>query len=89
MLTPEPSTAFRNEIQRLARRGKDITKIFTPLLTLLNGQILPPQYMDHPLKGRWVGYRDFHIESDWIVVYRIVDNVLILARTGSHNDLFK
>jgi mRNA interferase YafQ len=88
MLTPEPSTAFRSEIQRLARQGKDITKIFTPLLMLLNAQTLPPQYLDHPLKGSWSGYRDFHVEPNWIVIYRIVDKILILARTGTHVELF-
>jgi mRNA interferase YafQ len=87
MLTPEPSTAFRSEIQRLARRGKDITKILAPLLILLNGQVLPPQYLDHPLKGPWSGYRDFHIEPDWVVVYRIAGDTLILARTGTHADI--
>ena len=88
MLTLEPTTAFRAEVQRLARRGRDIIKMFPPIVMLLNNQSLPPQYKDHPLKGEWEGYRDFHIEPDWIVIYRVVGNLLRLERTGTHAELF-
>jgi mRNA interferase YafQ len=88
MLTLEPATAFKSEIQRLARRGQDIMKLFPPLLMLLNNQTLPPQYKDHPLKGKWIGFREFHVESDWLVIYQIADSTLFLARTGTHADLF-
>jgi mRNA interferase YafQ len=42
-----------------------------------------------PIRGKWFGYREFHAEFDWILIYRIVDEFLVLARTGTHNDLFK
>jgi mRNA interferase YafQ len=64
-------------------------KILPPLLTLLNGQPLPRQYCDHPLEGKWIGHRDFHIAPDWLVIYRIENNMLILVQTGTHADLFK
>ena len=87
MLTAKPTTSFRKDIQRLATRGRDIIKILQPLVLLLNEQPLPPQYQDHPLKGKWTGYRDFHIEPDWVVIYKIDKNFLILMRTGTHADI--
>jgi mRNA interferase YafQ len=49
---------------------------------------LPASYKDHPLKGDWQGYRDAHIEPDWLLIYRVVRDDIYLARTGSHADLF-
>jgi mRNA interferase YafQ len=89
MLTPKPTTTFKSEVQRLAMRGRDITKMFSPMLALLSNQPLLPQYQDHPLKGKWKGYREFHVEADWIVIYRKTDDFLLLERTGTHSDLFK
>jgi mRNA interferase YafQ len=65
-------------------------KIFPPFVALLNNEPLPEQYQDHPLKGSWAGHREFHVEPDWIVIYRIEnDDTLILVRTGTHSELFK
>ena len=89
MLTPKPTTAFGKDIQRLAKRGNDVVKILLPLALLLSGQPLPPQYRDHPLKGNWAGHREFHLESDWIAVYKIEDDFLILVRTGTHADILE
>jgi mRNA interferase YafQ len=50
---------------------------------------LPATYKDHPLKGDWRGYRDAHVEPDWLLIYRVAGDELQLARTGSHSDLFK
>ena len=89
MLTPKPTAAFGRDIQRLARRGNDIVKFILPLALLLNGQPLPPQYRDHPLKGNWAGHREFHIESDWVAIYKIEGDLLILVRTGTHADILE
>jgi mRNA interferase YafQ len=48
----------------------------------------PPGYRDHALKGDRAGYRDLHIEPDWLMLYRIKDRELQLMRTGTHADLF-
>ena len=57
---------------------------------LLNKQPLPEQYRDHSLRGEWSGHREFHVEPDWIVIYRIEDDkTLFLVLTGTHSDLFK
>ena len=59
------------------------------LIGMLIDQVsLPETYRDHPLHGNWGGYRDAHIEPDWLLLYRVVNDELQLARTGSHADLF-
>ena len=56
---------------------------------LVAGEKLEPKYRDHQLSGNWKDHRDCHIESDWILIYRIEEKNLILERTGSHSELFK
>lgn len=72
----------------MEKRGKDLGKLRELLALLIAGNELPARYKDHPLKGDWKGYRDAHVEPDWLLVYRVVDQELQLARTGSHSDLF-
>ena len=80
---------FKKDIKRIAHQGRDIMKLFSPLLLLLNAQTLPPQYKDHSLRGNWSGHREFHVEPDWLVIYRMEnETVLILVRTGTHTELF-
>ena len=57
---------------------------------LAMGEALPENNRDHELSGNWVGHRECHIQPDWLLVYRIEDDVLVLtlARTGTHSDLF-
>jgi mRNA interferase YafQ len=71
------------------RRGKDITKLEKVVDMLASGKTLPEKYRDHKLTGNWVGYRDCHIEPDWVLIYKIENDILILtlSRTGSHSDL--
>jgi mRNA interferase YafQ len=56
---------------------------------LIEGNPLPPRYRDHPLSGEWKQYRDSHIESDWLLIYKTEGNDLHLVRTGTHSDLFE
>ncbi len=58
------------------------------ILLLVEDAALEPRYRDHPLKGEWLGYRDLHIEPDWLLLYRVTDDEVRLARTGTHSDLF-
>ena len=57
---------------------------------LADGEKLPQKYSDHALKGIFSGYRECHIEPDWLLIYKISEDVLVLSlyRTGSHSDLF-
>jgi len=50
---------------------------------------LPPKYRDHRLSGRWRKHRECHITPDWLLIYRIQGDDLILERTGSHSELFR
>lgn len=59
------------------------------VISILVGESpLPATYGDHPLKGDWKGFRDLHLEPDWLLIYRVAGNELQLARTGTHADLF-
>ena len=88
MLTPRRSGAFRRDVRKAEKRGKDWAKLRTILALLVAGSPLPHRYKDHPLKGDWSGFRDAHIEPDWLLIYRIQGEELQLARTGTHADLF-
>ncbi len=70
-------------------QGKSYAKFRVVFELLLNQQPLEAKYEDHPLIGNWKNRRELHIEPDWLLIYKIEDDVLILERTGSHTDLFK
>lgn len=89
MLVPVQSNAFIRDVKRMRKRNKDMTKLRAVLTLLLEQRQLPRQYLDHPLKGDWKGYRDLHIEPDWLLIYRVAGNELRLARTGTHADVFE
>ena len=84
------TTQFKKDYKLAQRRGLDIALLDDCIRTLAAGMELAPQFRDHNLTGNWRGHRECHIESDWLLVYRIEGNdlILILARTGSHSDLF-
>ena len=88
MRIPVRSAKFKQDVRRAEKRGRDLNKLKTVLLLLLEAKPIPEAYRDHPLKGRWRGFRDLHIEPDWLLLYRVTDEELHLARTGSHADLF-
>ncbi|MCB1448367.1 MAG: type II toxin-antitoxin system YafQ family toxin [Rhizobiaceae bacterium] len=88
MLTPVHSGQFRRDVKRVEKRGKDMGKLKQALRLVINGETLPERLKDHPLRGDWNGYRDLHLEPDWLLIYRIAGDELHLARTGSHSDLF-
>ena len=88
MLTPVWSGKFKRDVKRAEKRGKDMDKLKAILLLLIEEKPLPAEWRDHPLKGDWKGFRDLHIEPDWLLLYRIENNELRLARTGTHSDLF-
>jgi mRNA interferase YafQ len=91
MLTPQETTRFRRDLRRMRRRGKDVQKLQAIVRLLVQEQPLAPRHRDHPLVGDWLGYRDCHIEPDWLLIYKIdqEEASLTLARTGTHADLFE
>ncbi|MGC1018949.1 type II toxin-antitoxin system YafQ family toxin [Pantoea agglomerans] len=88
MLTPVQASAFKRDIKRQQKRGKDMTKLKTLITLLVEEKEIPPEYEDHPLQGDWRGYRDAHMEGDWILIYKVEGTDLKLARTGTHQDIF-
>ena len=85
---------FTNKIQRniklMKKRGKDLDKLTVVLKLLQNGEELPAKYKDHALTGIYIGCRECHIEPDWLLVYEIINEelIILLLTTGSHSDLF-
>ena len=89
MLALVPSTRFRKDVKRAEKRGKDMAKLRAVLTLLAQEQSLPAEYKDHALRGDWIGFRDLHIEPDWLLLYRVENDEVQLARTGTHSDLFR
>jgi len=84
------SARFKRDLRRVNKQGKDLSLLEEAIDILSNGEKLPAEYRDHPLKGKYVGYRECHIEDDWLLIYK-KDNgllILLLSRTGSHQELF-
>lgn len=88
MLVPVFSTRFKRDIKHAEKRGKDMAKLKIAVERLIEQIPLPAEYRDHPLRGNWKGYRDLHIEPDWLILYRVEADELFLTRTGRHTDLF-
>ena len=88
MRTPVTSSKFRRDVKRLEKRGKDMGKLRVVMAILIEEQPLPSGYLDHPLRGSWQGFRDLHVEPDWILIYRVVGQEIQFARSGTHADLF-
>lgn len=74
----------------MKKRGKDLNKLVNVLFLLSTGNPLPIQYRDHQLTGNLHDFRECHIEPDWLLMYQIFEDMLILSATatGSHADLF-
>jgi mRNA interferase YafQ len=82
------TTQFRKDVKRQIKRGKDVVKLKGTVELLQSGTALPERFRDHSLTGDWHGWRDCHIEPDWLLIYKLSQDELILGRTGSHSDLF-
>ena len=87
MRTPEYSTQFRRDVKRAGKRGKDMGKLKTLLALLIAGDPLPARYKDHPLKLNWTGYRNAHVEPDWVLIYALIESdngaIVRFERTGN------
>ena len=82
------TTAFERDLRRVNKQGKDLDKLETVVNTLQAREPLPARCRPHPLRGIWAGHWDCHVEPDWLLLYRVTNEALILVRTGSHADLF-
>ena len=84
------TSQFKKDFKLALKRNCNVDKFRNVVEILANGQTLPEIYLDHPLKGDYNGYRECHIEPDWLLIYKITESVLVLTlyRTGTHSDLF-
>ena len=80
---------FKKDFKRMMKRQKDENKLWDIVNKLLNGKPLSPKNKDHSLGGNWKEKRGCHTEPDWLLIYCVRGDDLILERTGSHSDLFK
>lgn len=85
-----PSNQFKKDLKLAQKRGYDLDKIKKVIAALAEGEPLESRYRDHLLSGDYGGYRECHIQPDWLLVYQIYKDqlILFLARTGTHSDLF-
>jgi mRNA interferase YafQ len=90
MYKVKPTTKFQKDVKLAAKRGYQIGLLTAAIKTLAAGEALDESYKDHPLKGKYLGCRECHITSDWLLIYEITNAELILylTRTGTHSDLF-
>lgn len=81
---------FKKDFKLAVKRGLDISKLKTVIEMLANGEQLPEIYLEHPLKGNYKGCLECHIEPDWLLIYKLENELMILSlqRTGTHSDLF-
>ena len=68
VLTPVRSSQFKRDVRRARKRGKDLRKLRRLLASLVMQQPLSARHRDHPLRGIWKGYREAHVEADWLVI---------------------
>jgi mRNA interferase YafQ len=91
MLNIYMRTQFKKDYKRMLKQQGNTVKHFQTVLEyLVNEQPLPEQYRDHELVGNYKGFRECHIRPDWLLIYKIEQDKLLLTltRTGSHSDLF-
>lgn len=90
MLRIVPSNKFKKDLKLAVKRGYDIKLLENVVNRLANEEPLDPKYKDHTLLGDYSGFRECHITPDWLLVYQVINDelVLFLSRTGTHSDLF-
>jgi mRNA interferase YafQ len=87
-MTLTQTSRFKKDVKRQIKRGKDLGKLKEVVGWLVEGEPLPTKNQDHALTGNWISWRDCHLEPDWLLIYKLLPDELILGRTGSHSDLF-
>ena len=83
------TTAFSRDLKRIKKRGYDIGRLEKVVNVIQSGELLDAKYKDHALTGNWNGYRECHVQPDWLLIYRVYEDrlLLVLTRTGTHSDL--
>ncbi len=84
------TTQFKKDYKNAIKRNLKIELLDDVIRQLQRGETLDQKYKDHPLSGNWQSFRECHILPNWLLIYKIENNKLILtlSRTGTHSDLF-
>src|SRR3954453_7892086 len=84
------TSRFDKDAKRDRKRGKDMDRLLTVVDTLRLRRPLAARHRDHALAGEWKGWRECHVEPDWLLIYHVDEDAaeLILGRVGTHSDLF-
>ena len=90
MLDIQYEKCFKKDYKRMIKRGCNPQSLQAVLSKLVKQEPLPSKFKDHSLSGNYAGYRECHIEPDWLLIYKVFDDklVLVLTRTGTHSDIF-
>ena len=88
--TVKPTNRFLKDYKLMEKRNLDMSLLDDIIIMLAQGLPLPTKNRDHALTGNYAGHRECHIQPDWLLIYRIEEDVLVLSltRTGTHSDLF-
>lgn len=89
MFKPVYTRQFERDLKKVRKRGNNLDKLKIIVRTLLAEEALDPIHRDHKLIGNWQGRRECHIESDWLLIYKMETDRIIFERTGTHSDLFR
>jgi mRNA interferase YafQ len=89
MLTPDFTNQFKRDYKLSEKRGLDMSLLDELLDDLIDEKPLEEKHRDHALKGEYKGCRECHIQPDWLLVYRIVEEDILFVRNGTHSDLFE
>jgi mRNA interferase YafQ len=89
MLTPVYSRQFDKDVKRMQRRNKNLEKLKIIIRSQVAEESMDTIHREHKLIGNWKGRWECHIESDWLLIYKIEENRIIFERTGTHSDLFR
>ncbi len=84
------TSKYKKDVKLAKRRNYPMNELYSVVSKLANAEPLEEKYYDHALEGNWANHRELHIRPDWLLIYQIKDDVLILelSRTGTHSDLF-
>ena len=83
------TSQFKRDVKKIKKAGKDAAKLREIIGKIAEGKSLDEKYRDHALTGNYRQTRECHIEPDWLLIYKLTKENLILIRTGSHSELFK
>jgi len=87
MLTLKTTKRFEKDYRKSVKSGRDMSRLKRVMTWIANQNPLPPELRDHKLIGNYQGRRECHLASDWLLIYKLEDDMVIFERTGTHSEL--